>query len=188
METGGTAAMFSHLTLFDYLVIFILATSVIISTLRGLVREMVSLAGWVIAFVVANAYSAQLAQLLPEAVPGEVVRLILAFIALFIGVRLLTGLFGMAIDALIKAGGLTLADRGLGSLFGLGRGLVIVLAGVILCGMTSIPQQDFWKNALLSPYAETGVRTVKPFLPAALAQHVQFKDPGAGPLGRASAN
>ena len=166
--------MFSGLTLFDYLVMFILATSVIISTLRGLVREMVSLAGWVIAFVVANAYSAQLALLLPEAVPGEVVRLILAFIALFIGVRLLTGLLGMAMDALIKAGGLTLADRGLGSLFGLGRGLVIVLAGVILCGMTSIPQQDFWKNALLSPYAETGVRTVKPFLPAALAQHVQF--------------
>ena len=170
----GAAAMFGELTLFDYLVIFVLVSSVIISTLRGLVREMVSLAGWIVAFVVANAYSAQLALLLPEVVPGEVVRLILAFIALFIGVRLLTGLFGMAIDALIKAGGLTMADRGLGSVFGLGRGLVIVLAAVILCGMTSIPQQDFWKKALLSPYAETGVRTVKPFLPAALAQHVQF--------------
>ncbi|MFL6633148.1 MAG: CvpA family protein, partial [Massilia sp.] len=45
---------------------------------------------------------------------------------------------------------------------------------VILCGMTSIPQQAFWKNALLSPMAETGARTVKPFLPAAFAQHVQF--------------
>lgn len=162
------------LTLFDYLVIFILVSSVIISTLRGLVREMVSLAGWIVAFVVANAYSAALAQLLPEMIPGEVVRLILAFIVLFVGVRLLTGLLGMTVDALIKAGGLTMADRGLGSLFGLGRGLVIVLAAVILCGMTSIPQQDFWKKALLSPYAETGVRTVKPFLPEALAQHVQF--------------
>lgn len=166
--------MFGELTLFDYLVMFVLLSSVIISTLRGLVREMVSLAGWMVAFVVANAYSAQLAQWLPDVVPGDVVRLILAFIALFIGVRLLTGLFGMAIDALVKAGGLTMADRGLGSLFGLGRGLVIVLATVILCGMTSIPQQDFWKKALLSPYAETGVRTVKPFLPAALARHVQF--------------
>jgi membrane protein required for colicin V production len=51
---------------------------------------------------------------------------------------------------------------------------VIVLAGVILCGMTSIPKQDFWQNALLSPMAESGVRTVKPFLPAAMAQHVHF--------------
>jgi membrane protein required for colicin V production len=40
--------------------------------------------------------------------------------------------------------------------------------------MTSIPQQDFWKQALLSPMAETGARTVKPFLPAALTQHVHF--------------
>nr|WP_187358718.1 CvpA family protein [Pseudoduganella aquatica] len=156
------------------MVIFVLIASVVISTMRGLVKEMMSLASWIVAFVVANAYGAQLAQMLPAMVPGEVVRLILAFIVLFIGVRILMGLLGMAVDALIKAGGLSLADRGLGGLFGLGRGLVIVLAAVILCGMTTIPQQDFWKNALLSPLAETGARTVKPFLPAAFAQHVQF--------------
>jgi membrane protein required for colicin V production len=97
-----------------------------------------------------------------------------AFIALFLGVRILMGLLSLAIGAIISATGLTLADRGLGGLFGLGRGIVIVLAGVILCGMTSIPQQRFWQDALLSPMAETGARTVKPFLPAALAQHVKF--------------
>lgn len=162
------------MTIFDYVVLFVLIASVIISTLRGLVKEMLSLAGWIVAFVVANRYSAPLAAMLPEAVPGDVVRLIVAFIALFIGVRILMGLLTMAIAALVEAGGLSLADRGLGGLFGLGRGLVIVLTGVILCGMTSIPQQDFWQQALLSPLAESGVRTVKPFLPAALAQHVQF--------------
>lgn len=162
------------MTLFDYLVIFVLVASIVISTMRGLVREMFSLASWIIAFIVANAYSAPLARMLPEVVPGEVVRLILAFIALFIGARILMGLLTMALDALVQAGGLSLVDRGLGGLFGLGRGLVIVLAVVILCGMTSIPRQAFWRNALLSPLAETGARTVKPFLPAALAQHVNF--------------
>jgi membrane protein required for colicin V production len=161
-------------TIFDYLVIFVLIASVVISTMRGLVKEMLSLASWIVAFVVANAYGAELAHMLPAMVPGEVLRLILAFIVLFIGVRILMGLLGLAVDALVKAGGLSLADRGLGGLFGLGRGLVIVLAAVILCGMTTIPQQDFWKNALLSPLAETGARTIKPFLPAAFAQHVQF--------------
>jgi membrane protein required for colicin V production len=162
------------LTIFDYLVLFVLITSIIVSTLRGLVKEMLSLLGWIVAFVVANAYSGELAALLPAAIPGEAVRLIVAFLALFIGVRILMGLLSMAVSALVEAGGMTLADRGLGGLFGLGRGLVIVLAGVILCGMTSIPQQDFWREALFSPIAETGVRTVKPFLPAAVAQHVQF--------------
>jgi membrane protein required for colicin V production len=161
-------------TIFDYIVLFILISSVIISTMRGLVKEILSLVGWVAAFVVANAFGAKLAPMLPSVIPGESLRLIVAFIALFLGVRVLMGLLALAIGALIEATGLSLADRGLGGLFGLGRGIVIVLAGVILCGMTSIPQQDFWKNALLSPMAETGARTVKPFLPAAFAQHVQF--------------
>jgi membrane protein required for colicin V production len=161
-------------TIFDYVVLFILVSSVVISTMRGLVKEILSLVGWVAAFVVANAFGAKLAPMLPSVIPGEALRLIVAFIALFLGVRVLMGLLALAIGALIEASGLTLADRGLGGLFGLGRGIVIVLAGVILCGMTSIPQQAFWKDALLSPMAETGARTVKPFLPAAFAQHVQF--------------
>ncbi|WP_137173302.1 CvpA family protein [Massilia sp. HP4] len=162
------------MTIFDYLVLFVLICSVVISTLRGLVKEILSLLGWIVAFVVANAYGAQLAPLLPEMIPGDTARLIVAFIALFLGVRILMGLLSLAIGALVEATGLSLADRGLGGLFGLARGIVIVLAGVILCGMTDIPKQAFWQEALLSPIAETGARTVKPFLPAAMAQHVNF--------------
>lgn len=162
------------MTIFDYLVLFVLICSVVISTLRGLVKEILSLLSWVVSFVLANAYGESLAGLLPEAIPGNATRLIVAFIALFIGVRLLMMLLTMAMDAVIKASGLSVADRGLGGLFGLARGLVIVLAAVLVCGMTAIPQQAFWKNALLSPLAETGARTVKPFLPGDIARHVQF--------------
>ena len=162
------------MTIFDYLVLFVLAASVVISTMRGLVKEILSLVSWVTAFVVANAYGATLAPMLPSMIPGEAVRLMVAFVILFLGVRILMGLLMLAVDALIKAGGLSVADRGLGGLFGLARGIVIVLAAVILSGMTAIPQQAFWKEALLSPMAETGARTVRPFLPTALAQHIKF--------------
>lgn len=162
------------MTIFDYLVLFVLIASIVISTLRGLVKEILSLLSWIVAFVLANAYGAQLAPLLPSMIPGEAVRLMVAFVALFLGVRLLMGLLMMAVDALVKASGLSLADRGLGGLFGLARGIIIVLAAVMVGGMTDLPKQDFWKNALFSPIAETGARTVKPFLPAALARHVNF--------------
>ncbi len=162
------------MTLFDYVVLFVLVTSVIISMLRGLVKEILSVLGWIAAFVVANAYGATLAPMLPHAIPGEAVRLMVAFIALFIGVRILAGLLALAIDAAVKATGLSLADRGLGGVFGLARGIVIVLAGVIVAGMTDLPKQAFWKDAMLSPIAETAVRTVKPLLPEALAKHVKF--------------
>lgn len=162
------------MTVFDYLVLFVLVCSIVISTLRGLVKEILSLLSWIIAFVVANAYGEELAKLLPDVIPGGTTRLIVAFIALFIGVRLLMMLLSMAVDAVIKASGLTLADRGLGGLFGLGRGLVIVLAVVLVCGMTAIPQQAFWKEALFSPLAETAARTVTPYLPGDWARHVSF--------------
>lgn len=166
------------MTIFDYLVLFVLICSVVISTLRGLVKEILSLLGWIVSFVVANAYGESLARLLPDAIPGAATRLIVAFIVLFLGVRLLMGLLTMAIDAVVKASGLTVMDRGLGGLFGLGRGLLIVLTAVLLCGMTAIPQQAFWKNALLSPLAESAARTVKPFLPGGFARHVQFSHCG----------
>jgi len=161
-------------TLFDYLVLFILICSVVIGTLRGLVKEILSLLSWIVALVVANAYSEPLAILLPDMIPGTITRLIVAFIALFIAVRLLMALLSMAVDALVKAAGLTLADRGLGGLFGLGRGLLIVLAAVLVCGMTAIPQQPFWRDAMFSPPAESAARVVKPLLPGAIGRHVQF--------------
>lgn len=162
------------MTIFDYLVLFVLICSVLISTLRGLVKEILSLASWVVALFVANAYGENLAELLPDLIPGAVTRLIVAFLALFIGVRLLMMLLSMALDGLIKASGLSIADRGLGGLFGLARGLVIVLAVVLVCGTTAIPRQPFWRKAVLSPLAETAANTALPFLPGAFAQHVKF--------------
>lgn len=162
------------MTLFDYLTLFVLLASVVISATRGLVREVLSLASWVAAFMVANLYGETLAQWLPAIVPGALTRLIIAFVVLFIGTRLLMGLLILMCESLIKAGGLSFVDRSLGSLFGFARGLLIVLITVILCGMTAIPQQPFWKDAMLSPLAESAARSVKPFLPDEFARHVQF--------------
>ncbi len=162
------------MTLFDYVVLFVMACSVLIGLFRGLIKELISLVGWIAALVVANAYAAALADLLPDSIPGQALRLIVAFIALFIGVRLLIMLVAMLLDSLIEATGLTLADRGLGAVFGLARGVVLVIAGVLVCGMTEIPKQEFWKNALLSPMAVGAAQSILPLLPDKVAQQVKF--------------
>lgn len=160
------------MTLFDYVVIFILVTSVIISTLRGLLKEVLSLVSWLIAFWVANAYGVELAEMIPLA--QQSLRLVCAFVALLIGVRLLMWLLTMALESVIAASGLTLIDRALGSLFGLARGGVIVLACMLVCGMTSLPQQPFWRHAVVRPYLETAALAVKPFLPGTYAGYIHF--------------
>ncbi|MFJ3047727.1 CvpA family protein [Herbaspirillum chlorophenolicum] len=165
------------MTIFDYLVLLVMVCSVIIGTLRGLVREVLSLASWIVALVVANAYGEALAAMLPEVIPGESTRLIVAFIALFIGTRLLMALVSRTLSELIKASGLTLVDRGFGSIFGVARGVLIVVAVALLCGTTSIPQQPFWKDAVLSPWVEEAALSVMPFLPGKFAEHVSFSVP-----------
>ena len=146
----------------------------LIGLLRGLVKEVLSLLSWIIAFVVANTYGETLALWLPQMIEGTSLRLIVAFLALFIGVRILMGLLSMALDAVIKAAGLTLMDRGLGGVFGLARGLVIVMTVVLLCGMTEIPRQPLWKDAWFSPMAEDAAYAVMPYLPGEFVQHVSF--------------
>ena len=142
--------------------------------MRGLLKEALSLLGWIAAFVVANAYGAKLAVLLPEVIPGSTLRLIVGFIVLFIGTRLLMSLLTMAVDSVVTASGFKMIDRGLGGLFGLGRGIVIVLAVALLCSMTSIPQQSFWTDALLSPLVESAAHTAQQFLPGDIVRHVKF--------------
>ena len=162
------------LTAFDYVAFFILGCSVLVGTLRGLVREVVSLLSWIAALLIASAWCDSLVALLPEVIPGNTVRLVVAFIALFIGVKLLAMLLGMTLEALLVASGMVVVDRGLGSLFGLARGAVMVLAAVLVCGTTALPQQAFWNNAMLSPLAEAAARSTLPWLPGEMGRHVRF--------------
>lgn len=162
------------MTIFDYIVLFLLACSVVIGLVRGFVREILSLASWMIALVIANAYAENLALLLPESIPGNMIRLIVAFLALFILVKLLFGLFSMAVESLVKATGLGVVNRSFGVLFGVARGVVMVLVLVLVCGATAIPQQPFWRNAMLRPFVMDVVSRVIPYLPAEFSRRLTF--------------
>jgi membrane protein required for colicin V production len=162
------------MTAFDYIVLAILVASIIVSVMRGLVNEILSLFAWLAAFFIAIHWASDAARILPAELANPAIRLMVAFGFLLIGTLLLASLVNMAIYRLIQATGLRLADKGLGGLFGLARGTLIVLLLVVLAGMTTLPQQPVWRNALLSPLAETAVRTVKPMLPPEWAQYVRF--------------
>ena len=162
------------MTLFDYAVLAILLTSILISVWRGLVREILSLIGWVAAFVVANLYAQDVQGYLPPVLGLPILRFIVAFLLLLVGTIFLMALINWGILRGIQAAGLELADRGLGGLFGLARGCVIVVAIVLVGGMTRAPQMDVWKDALLSRLAESAVETLLPFLPNDIAGKVKF--------------
>ncbi|MDD5240150.1 MAG: CvpA family protein [Sulfuricella sp.] len=162
------------MTALDYTILTIIGISILLGVMRGLVREALNLLAWVAAFWVANAYTVEIAPLLPAAIPTESVRLLAAFVLLFLGALLLMSLVTIALAELVKTLKLGAYDKGLGAVFGLLRGLLIVLAMVLLAGLTDLPHQGFWRNSMFSAPLEALAADVKPWLPEGLSKRVSY--------------
>jgi len=162
------------MTVFDYAVLLIIALSVTLSIIRGAVRDVLSLAAWILAFWAAQTYTVEFAALLPESLSNTSLRLMSGFAVVFLSVLLVMSLVAVLCSKLVKASGLSLADRSLGAVFGLARGFLMVLILVLLAGLTSLPKQPTWKNALFSSQLERVATYVKTWLPESLSKHISY--------------
>lgn len=162
------------MTLFDYGVLLIVGVSVLISVVRGLVRELLALAGWVVAFVVANLASGTVSEWLPGTLGSPSLRVLGAFVFLFVATLILMSFAGMAAKRFIHGAGLSAEDRILGGVFGFARGMLLVMVLVLLAGLTGIPREPVWNNAMLSAPLEALAMFVKPWLPPYLSQRITY--------------
>ena len=161
------------LTVFDYAALAVIGLSALRGAWRGLLSEVFGLIGWVVAFFVACRYVGLVVPYIPANWPGgALTQWLLAFAVVMIGVVIVASVANALIARIVEASGLGGVDRSLGLVFGFARGIVLVLLLVALAGLTELPKQAFWRDALLRPYAERGVRDLKPFLPPALATYI----------------
>jgi membrane protein required for colicin V production len=162
------------MTLFDYVVLTIIAASVIVSVMRGFAREVLALAGWVLAFIAANALSAMVAEWFAPIISDGSLRALTAFVAVFIVTLIAASLLAMGVSRLLKGAGLGLEDRVLGGFFGLARGVLIVMLIVLLAGLTALPRQPAWSDAMLSPPLEALAGAIKPWLTQAVSRYISY--------------
>jgi membrane protein required for colicin V production len=162
------------LTGFDYIVIATVVFCVLVSMMRGAVKEMLAIVGWVVAFYIAKAYSTTLAAFLPEAIPTEALKTLIAFLILLIAVLVLSGLVAMAISSVVSQIGLGWLNRFVGVIFGFAKGMLIACLLVFLAGLTSLPKEPMWTDALLSDPLEMLVESTLPWLPEGISEHVKF--------------
>jgi membrane protein required for colicin V production len=162
------------MTLFDYAVLTIVGVSVLLSVARGFVREVLALASWVVAFIAATALTGTVAAWLSNAITHELGRTLTAFVVVFLATLLGMSILSVLFASLVRKSGLALEDRVLGGLFGLARGVLIVLTLVLLGGLTPAPRQPAWADALLSPAFEALARTVKPWLPQVVSSNLSY--------------
>jgi membrane protein required for colicin V production len=162
-------------TWFDYAVFATIAASLLLGAWRGVVSEILALAAWVLAFFVAREFAPAISDWFAGMLHDKSMQYLAAFAAMFVAVLLVVGIARLVVSFLLRAVGLGLIDRLLGMVFGIARGVLIVLLAVMLGGLTALPHAPWWRNAVLAPPLETAVLAAKPWLPASIAQKIRYR-------------
>jgi membrane protein required for colicin V production len=125
----------------DWTIVALVSLSTVLSIKRGFVKESLSLLAWVVAFLVATAFSARFAAQLAVLITNDSLRYATAYVLLFAASIMLGSLFTAVLAELIKVSGLSGVDRMLGTVFGFLRGLVIVLV-LLFVTRSVVPPKD----------------------------------------------
>ena len=135
------------MNLVDLLVLAILGVSALLGLSRGLVREMLGLASWVLAGYFAFRFGPQVQPMIRQAVGdpdlADPASYVLVFVVLLIALSLLANLVGRVVRVSVLGG----LDRTLGLVFGLGRGALLLVAAYIPLALMLPP--DRWPEPVL---------------------------------------
>jgi membrane protein required for colicin V production len=149
----------------DWIFLAVLAFSMVVGLWRGLVFEVLSVANWIAAFVLAQWFAPTAAQHLPMAGATEVVRYAAGFVVVFVAVLFAGGLVAALLKKLVAAVGLSPVDRMLGALFGAVRGAVLLLALAVVVSMTPMRDTQWWQLSTGAHWATATLKGIKPLVP-----------------------
>jgi membrane protein required for colicin V production len=159
----------------DYAILAVIAISVLVGALRGFIKEVFSLLVWSAAFLVAYHFAGNVADMMEDAVTLPSARTAMGFAGLFIVVLLVGGLVNYLLGRLVESTGLSGTDRLLGGVFGAARGLVLIVAVMLVAGFTPIPADPWWKESVTIQRLMPLVSWAAEYLPESVLEHLDFE-------------
>ncbi len=126
-------------TMVDGIVLIVLVLSTLLAWSRGIIREGMSIIGWIIALIVAAKFAHLMVPIVQD-LPfvkdylADSCELLTAvgFVALFVAGMIVMALITPLMTGMIQNSALSAFDGGLGALFGFARGIAIVLLVIII--------------------------------------------------------
>jgi membrane protein required for colicin V production len=156
----------------DAVMLGLLVLSTLVGIVRGLVSEVMSLLGWFVAYVVARMFAADIAPLLPVGQPGSQVNFGAGFAAVFVGTLIFWAICSWLVRMLLRASPLSGIDRLLGAVFGLVRGLVLLLAVAIVANLTPLAKSASWHDSVGAHWLDSALAGLRPWLPPQLSERL----------------
>jgi membrane protein required for colicin V production len=156
----------------DWIAVALLLVSMLLGLVRGLVFEVISLAGWVVAFVAAQWLAEDVGRWLPFGDPAASWRYAAGFVLVFVGVAFSVGLLAALTRKLVAAIGLRPVDRILGGVFGVARGAVAMLAVAVVVHLLALSDSAWWHGSRSAIVLDAALQGLKPALPDKLASYL----------------
>ncbi len=134
----------------DIIILIIVLVSALIGLARGLIKEVLSLASWLAAFILALYFAPSVGDRMAGQLADESVRLVVAFILIFLATLIAGGIVQWLVGKLVKTTGLSGTDRFLGFLFGAARGVLACIVALIALRQFAEAGQ-WWQSSVLVP-------------------------------------
>ena len=146
METLG-------LNITDLVILFIIGSSGIISLFRGFTKEFLSLLLWVFALFAAVGLEGFVTPKIVEIIGNPEISRVIASLLIFLIFIIVGGFLIKLITKLIKWSGMSGFDKFMGVLFGLSRGLIIILTIFFLLP-SNLKESEIFISSKISPIFE----------------------------------
>ena len=118
-------------TLLDIILLSVMLISALLAMIRGFMREVLSIASWVIAALVTLYSYSKLLPLAKTYFNNDIVAAGVVIAGVFLGTLLIVSVITVRFSDMVLDSRVGALDRTLGFLFGLGRGLVIVVVAFL---------------------------------------------------------
>ena len=146
METLG-------LNVTDLVILFVIGSSGIISLFRGFTKEFLSLLLWVFAFFAAVGFEGHVTPKIFEIIGNEEASKIIASVLIFLISIIVGGFLINLISRIVKWSGMSGFDKFMGVLFGVGRGLIVILVIYFLLP-SNFKESEMFVSSKISPFFE----------------------------------
>jgi membrane protein required for colicin V production len=166
------------MTWLDIGALVVVSLSVLLAYSRGIIRSLIGTAAWVVGFVAALAFTPMLGAHFPAVPDAPFTPYVIAFVLIFVAALVAGALIAWPLRAVVRKAGMGFLDASLGATFGLVRGLALMVAFALVAGVTGIAQRDWWQNAFLAPSLASAALALRPWLPHAWSERLDFSPTG----------
>ncbi|MFV0680292.1 CvpA family protein [Ottowia sp.] len=152
----------------DWICIAILLASLLLGAWRGLVYEVLAIAGWIVAFFVARWIGPTVGLGLPMGEASQSMRQAAGFALVFVVTAFMCGMMATLARLMARKMGARPVDRTFGAAFGVVRGVLLLVLAAALLRMTPLHKEPWWQTAASAPWLEMGLTQLQPMLPTSL--------------------